>query len=201
MSRIKTEIKKAAFEYIRDRILEILVYEFDGQYLLTYDNELDNISIFIERNTPVDKVELSTIIVSLASGGFGNKNQGAVDGTYLFHIDVFTNSKTTTTVAGDTAASIKLQKIMRVARGILEDPVYKTLGFTPPFISKSYVSEFNIAPGNKEDSLNSSMGRISFNVVANETSTLLTPVLLAGYKTSVKIDNTGKGYFFEGPTP
>ncbi len=199
MSKIIKTIDPASFEYVRDRLLEILVSELDGQYLLTYDVELDNISVYLEKNAPVDKTELSSIIISLAVGTYSNKNQGSVDGSYMYHIDVFANSKTSPVKSGDTASSIKLQKIMRVCRGILEDPIYKTLGFVAGFILKTYVSEFNIAPGNKEDALNSSMGRISFTVVANESSKLLVPSLIAGYETTVKIDGSGKGYFYEGP--
>jgi hypothetical protein len=202
MSRLITQIiSPAAFEYIRDRIIEILLVEIDGQYILTYDPDIEPdvaLNIFMERQTPVDKVEMSTIIVSLASGGFGNKSQASIDGDYVYQIDVFTNAKSTATTAGDTASSVKLQKIMRICRGILEDPVYKTLAFATPFIMKTYVSEFNIAAGNREDSLNSSMGRITFNVQANETSKLKVPSNIAGYKTSVRIDNTGKGYFYQG---
>lgn len=196
MSKITQPISSQAFEFIRDRIFEIIVDEFDGQHTLTTDDDLE-LNVFLERNTPLDKTEISSIVISLATGSFGNKHQGSVDGTYQFHIDFFTNSKTNSSISGDTKAALKLHKIMGLGRAILEDPIYKTLGFVPPFIMKTWFSEFNIAAGNKEDALNSAMSRLIFNVVANETSKLIVPNLIEGYKTSIKIDSTGKGYFYE----
>ena len=197
MSKITQIISTQRFESIRDRILEILVDEMDHQYYLTSDEDL-NVSVFIERNNPIDKTELSAIVVSLAKGAYSNKNQGSVDGDYIYNVDVYTNSKTTENGAGDTLAAIKMQKLMGVCRSILEDPIYKTLGFAPPFLMKTNVSEFNIAAGNKEDALNTGMGRLTFNVTTNETNKLIVPNLIEGYETTVKIDNSGKGYFYQG---
>lgn len=197
MSKINTVIPKQKFEYIRDRVFEIIMSEFEGQYLQSYDPDLD-LSVFIERSTPLDKTELPGIVVSLAAGNFGNKNQGSVDGTYQINIDHYTSAKSAAGVSGDTYAAKKLHKILGISRAILEDPIYKTLGFTPPFIMKSFISELNIAAQNKEDAENTSMGRLVFNVVANETSKLLIPDLIEGYNTSIKIDNSGKGYFYKG---
>lgn len=199
MSRITQVIGTQYYELIRDRTLAILIDEFEKQFILTGDYELE-IEAFIERGTPIDKTELSTVIVSMASGTFGNKNQGNVDGSYMFHIDFYTNSKTTSESDGGYLAKKKLHKLMGVGRAILEDPLYKTLGYTPPFIMKSIVSELNIAAPNKEDAVNTGMGRLGFSVTANESSKLTVPSLIDGYETQIKIDNTGKGYFYEGET-
>ncbi len=197
MSLITQPISKQLFEFIRLRILEILVSEFQGQFLLTGDYELE-VKIFIERSTPLDKTELDAIVISFAHGAYSNKNQGSVDGMYQFHIDCFTSEKSSNGVSGDTAAMIKLHKIVGLVRSILEDPIYKTLGVQPPIIMKSFISEINIAASNKEDALNTSMARLVFNVSANETNKLIIPPLIAGYTTSIKINGTGRGYFYEG---
>lgn len=197
MSKITQVINRQAYEYIRDRILEILVDELDNQAIISYDADLE-VNVFLEIANPLDKTELSAIVISLASGKYDNKHQGSVDGLYQFHIDCFTNAKTTAADAGDTISTVRLHKILGVCRSILEDPIYKTLGFVPPFIMKTFVGEINIATPNKEDASNTSMGRLLFNVVANETSKLIIPNLIEGYDTTVKIDNTGKGYFYQG---
>lgn len=195
MSKITKEINQQNFEFIRDRILQILVDEFEGQFILSYDDDLD-LSVYVERSTPIDKTEIPAIVISLSNGNYNNKNQGCVDGTYVYNIDFFTNAKSSEGISGDTLAATKLQKIMGVGRAILEDPIYKTLGVTPPFVMKTFVSEMNIAQQNKEDAENTSMGRLLFNVVSTETTTPIVPSLIEGFKTAIKIDQSGKGYFY-----
>jgi hypothetical protein len=197
MSKIKQVILKRTYEYIRDRIFAILMDEFDGQFVLTYDTDLE-VNFFIERGTPIDKTELPAIVVSIAKGSFDNKNQGNIDGSYSFNIDCFTNAKTNITEGGDYIAAKHLQKIMGICISILEDPIYKTLGFTPPFIMSSSFSEMNFASPNKEDASNTSMGRLTFNIRANEAFKLIEPSLIEGYETTVQIGNSGKGYFYIG---
>jgi len=196
--KITTEIPVAAFERIRDRMFEILVEEFAGQVLLGYDPELE-VNVYKERSNAIDKTETSAIVVGLAKGNWSNKHQGSQDGAYQFFVDHFTKSKSNSEGDGDTLSALKLQKIMRVTRAILEDPIYKTLGYAPlpvPFIMKTYFSTLDIADGNNRDANNIEMGRLVFNVVANETSKLIDPPLIAGYKTTVKMDGTGKGFLF-----
>lgn len=196
MSRITAAISAQSFELIRDRIVEILVDEFDGQYLLTYDAELI-VDVFKERNTPVDKAELSCIIVSFANGIYGNKNQGHVDGDYQYNIDVYTNAKTNDSQSGDTKSATKLQKLIGIIRAILENQAYKTLGFITPRIMNTIVSEINIRRYDPNDTVNTSMGRITFKVRAAETTAPMDANLIDGYQTTVLIDQSGKGYFYQ----
>lgn len=199
-SKITQAIVQQKFEFIRDRIFEILVVEFDQQHILTYDDDLD-VGIYLERTMPFDEVEIPAITVGYAEGDYSNKHQGSQDGLYTYHIDHFASAKSTLGIAGDTKSNLKLQKMMGVTRAILEDPIYKTLGVTPPFIMKSYVSKMGIAASKEpRDATNQSMGRVIFNVVANETSKLIIPTIIEDYKTHIKIDNTGKGYFYLGET-
>jgi len=200
MSKITTAIPEQKFQFITRRVFEILMDEFNQQQILTYDNELD-VDFFLERTMPFDKEELPTINISFVDGDYSNKHQGSQDGLYQIFIDAYASAKTTATQAGDTLANLKVQKMLGVTRAILEDPVYKTLGVVPPFIMKSYVSKITIAAPNKNsnmDGVNNSMGRLIFNVVANETSKLIIPQLIAEYQTQIKIDNSGKGYFYLG---
>lgn len=197
MSLITQTILQQLFEYIRTRILQILVSELEGQFILTGDYDLQ-LNVFIERSNPLDKTEIDAIVISFAQGTYGNKNQGSVDGTYQYHVDCFTSAKSSLNISGDTAAQLKLHKIIGVVRSILEDPIYKTLGVNPPIIMKSFISEINIAASNKEDATNTSMGRITFNVVANETNKLIIPPLIEGYDTDVRINGSGQGYFYRG---
>ncbi len=199
MSKINQIINTQQFEFVRDRIFEILLDEIENQFILTGDYNL-SISGFIERNSPIDKTELPAIVVSFAKADYNNKNQGNVDGTYLFHIDCYTNAKNSNGIDGDYLAQKNVHQLLGLCRAILEDPIYKTLGFTPPFVIKSAIIDLNIASGNKEDAMNTSMGRLGFSIMVNESSKLISPTIIESYLTSVKIDNTGKGYFYKGET-
>lgn len=182
---------------MRDRIADILYDELDIQSQLNYDTDLD-VEVLIECTNPIDKTEASVIIVSLASGSYANKNQGGVDGTYTYNIDVFTNSKTTESTAGDKNAALKLQRLLGLCRAILEDPVYRTLGFAAPFISRVNCVDIKIADTGRDDAVNTAMGRLTFNVVLNESSKLLIPNLIEGYDTVVKLGETANGYSYSG---
>lgn len=200
MPLIKTIIPPSAFELIRDRIGEILIDEISNQAALTLDSDL-TVNIFIERSNQLDITDLPAINISISDGQFSNKNySGSVTGAYAYDIDIYTAKKTNDQISGDVRASFQLQKIIRICRSILDNPIYKTLGFVSPKINRVYCSDFNIAiPGSgsgKLDTQNSMMSRLKFFVESNEQTALIIPTLITGYETQVKINNTEKGYYF-----
>lgn len=197
-AKITQPITKRNYELIRDRILEILVTELDYQAQITYDADIEECGVYLERGGSMDLVEFPAVVISTGMGEYGNKNQGSIDGTYKYFIDVYANAQTTGSQPGDYISAVKMQKILGVCMAILEDQAYKTLGFAPPFIMKSQITDFNIAEPKKEDSLNTAMGRASFSVSVNEKTNLKQGTLIDGYETTVRIDNTGKGYIYIG---
>lgn len=198
MSKINHIISEQNYEFIGKRIFDVLFSEFDAQFYSYGDYDCD-VSVFLERSTPIDKSEFPAVVVSFAKGTFGNKNQGSIDGMpYVYHVDVYASAVSKEGVSGDMVAALLLNKLLGKCRAILEDPVYKTLGIKTPMIIKTIAEEMDIAASNKEDATNTSMGRIAFKVWANETSKLIVPELIEGYTTSIKINGSGKGYFYEG---
>lgn len=196
MSKIVNIIPPQGFEVIRDRIGEIIFEELSNQVAMSYNAEIDA-EVYVERSNQIDKTECPLLNISLANGIYDNKSNNAnVTGTYTFDIDAYTNAKTNDSQSGDERAALKLQRILGVVRAILENPVYRTLGYTPGFITRTYCSEINIAvPGaGKLDTLNTMMGRISFTVQAVENTELIEPELIAGYETSLKMELTDRGY-------
>lgn len=196
MARILTPITSQAYERIRDRIGEILADELVVQAAIEYADELDA-EVFVERFIPFDKEDMPCVNVLLGTGNYDNKAAVKVDGTYTYNIDCYMTCKTKTGKNGDSEASFKLQKLMGVCRAILENTQYKTLGFTPPFISHTEVRSISIAnPVNNQDATSVVMGRITFIVRVPEFTTPVLPSLLAGYDTVMKLNLTNKGYFF-----
>lgn len=180
----------------RSRICEILTDEVQNQYRLSQDENLDA-TVWMERSNAFDSVELSAINVCLNNATYSNKHAGSLDGTYIFNVDVFTNSKTTISNPGDIAASIKCQQILGMCQAILENPLFKTLGFQPGFVKRVYTTNLNMAVPEKEDSLNAMWGRLTLNVELNESTPLVNAPLIAGYETQVKLELTDKGYLFK----
>lgn len=199
MAKINQIISSQAFELVRDRIAEILNEELDNQFILSGDYDLD-LEVTVESNFPLtNKEDFPLVNVSLTNGKYDNKDSGGnVVGLYQYNVDVFANSKTPKEGQGDRLASIKMQKVIGICRSILEDPIYKTLGYTPPFVSRVFVSEMNISEPSKDDALNTIIGRLVFNVQVPEQCKLITPTLIEGYETRVRINNTTRGFQYNG---
>lgn len=194
MARIQGTIPQQNFELVRDRIGEIITDELESQVLF-YNPDLDA-TVYVERTDPIDKTELPVVIVSLATGNYDNKDVKSTDGTYTYNVDVFTRAKTSADQEGDQRSMFSLHRLLGVIRYILDNPIYKTLGFANPMISRVAVQSLNIAEPGKQDAASVMMGRLTVTVRVPETVNLLPASLLAGYETSVKLQLTDKGYVF-----
>lgn len=195
---ITNVVPKQNFEVIRDRIADILNIEIDSQAQLSYEAYLDLVTVNTEIANPVDKIDLPCIIVSYANTNFSNKHQGSEDGLSSYHIDIYTSAKSTSTNPGDKIAALRCQKLLGLCRYILADPIYKTLGLVAPSISRVSNGEINIGQISQSDAINTCMGRLTVNVLCNESNKLIVPQLIAGYTTSVQLDESDSGYFYEG---
>jgi hypothetical protein len=141
---------------------------------------------------------LSRVVVGWGGGTYSNKHPGNSDGLYVFHVDVFTNAKTTTSDPGTYRAKKKLHKVLGVVRSILEDPIYKILDFEVGFIGGTYVNDIQIRDNQELDALNTAMGRVTFYVKARELNKLKDAPIIAEWRTAVHLYETEQGYLFEG---
>jgi hypothetical protein len=197
MGKINKEIMSCGFEVVRDQLANVIAYELFGQFQLSYDPHI-NAEVLIEDIDPVDQTGLPTVNVSFAGGPYDNKDfAGNSRGTYTYQVDVYTHAKTKQNMAGDYSTSMRLQKILRIIRYVVDNPIYKTLGFSPPFIERVRVARIDIgnAPGNN-DAVNSMMGRLTVEVVLRESIDLIIPSLIAGFDTVAMIGNSNRGYFY-----
>lgn len=195
MSILNGIIPQQNFELVRDRIAAILADEFANQFTLTSNPDFD-FDVWVERIIPFDKEELPAINVSLATGVYANQTVKQTEGTYTYFIDCFTKAKTTEDDDGDVVATTKLHRIMGMCRAILENPGYKTLGFTAPYLSNRRIERIDIADPGKQDAINIRMGRLAFSVRVIETTELIEASLLASSFTTVQLHSTEKGYFY-----
>lgn len=197
MSKINDTLLPEAFEFIRDRIAEILIDELANQNL-NHGNYFADVETFVERSIAFDKTELPCINVCVGNGGYSNQHQGQSQGDYIYFIDTHTNAKTDDDNSADKIAAIHAQRLAGLIRSILENPIYKTLGFVPPYISRRYMEKFEIGAPKQNDAMKSQMIRQYFHVSVAETSKLIVPSMIAGYDTVVKINNTNMGYQYTG---
>ena len=197
MPQIPAAIPTQAFELIRNRIAEILVDELPSQATFAGDPKL-NATVYVERSVMFDLTEMPAVNVSVSRTAYSEQTQRNTDGEHTFTIDVHTSAKSTSTVRGDSLAAFRLQKLIGVCRGILEDSRYKTLGFAPPFIESRKVTSIEYAQPTDGDGTSSVQGRITFVVRAPDRNGVVTPELIAGYDTQVKLGLTEKGYIFTG---
>jgi hypothetical protein len=200
MSKINLPIPPRGFELIRDRIFSILVDEIPNQSTIQADPSI-NANVFLERYIPFNKTELPAINVNMASGNFNNKKASDGVGSYNYNIDIYCAAKTDVTDFGDTKASLVMEKLAGICQYIFSDAQYRTLGFSfnVPFIVRVTVLDFNIKDPNTNgaDGLSTVMGRINLEVMAAECNTPLSSIQLQESTTSVKVNDTEKGYKYD----
>lgn len=198
MAQIEGLIPQQSFEHVRDRIGAILADELQSQVNNFYNDDAEVSDVWVERWVPFDKTELPAVNVCLAQGELGSRTQIHTDGTYTYNIDCYHSAKSSDTEDGDSAAMIKLQRLIGICRAIVENPRFKTLGFAATFgIGNRGISNIGIGTAPKEDAVSVVMGRLQMVVRVPETTELKVPAVIAGYETQVKLALTEKGYRYE----
>lgn len=196
MALITKAIDERAFEKVRTRIGEILATELPNMATLKSDPEID-VKVWSERFVPFGQTEVPAVNIYLAEVDFNNETIRRKTGEYSFNIDVHYKADNTATDRADTLAMSKLQKLVGVIDGILSNNLYITLGFDAPFISSTTVKGFKIAqPDNNKDAKSAVMARITFVVKVQESNKTLDAILIEGYDTVIRLDETEFGYFF-----
>jgi hypothetical protein len=193
---INYKIEQQNYEVIRNQIAAILTLELDRQVAVFYNTECEGISVYIERGAPVDKTETVFVNVSLPRGDFNNKHAGYTDGVYSFYVDVYTNAKATGDNSADTISSFRNQRVIGILRAILEDPQYKTFGFTPGNCANLGCSqmEYGEIKKGEMDATATIVGRLIVSAKAGEASQLLTGEPLLFSITQLKLGISNKGY-------
>lgn len=199
---ITVEIKSRNFELVRDRMGLILYNEFEFQDYISTDPFFQRPIIKVERSVAFDMTEMPLINVSLSHGTYENKDVQKTDGSYTFNIDCYTKGKDEefngVIIPGDALAALRLEKMLGIVQAIFDNPVYMTLNFARPSVSRVTVENINVRDAEKEkgDAENTAMGRVQVSVLVPEVNDLITPSALESYKTSVKLGLTDKGYMF-----
>lgn len=196
-------IAKQNYELILERIGAIIILELENQAVNFYNSDADNISVYVENTSAFDKVDAASISISLAPGAWDNRHAGYVRGTYGYYVDTFTNAKTTKDAKGSFSSAVQANRIMGMVRAILEDPIYKTLGYDPGNVGNVKVTNYEIGEIRKveQDATNSRINRLFVEIQAAENDQLLTGVALSQALTLIKLELTQHGYQYQFITP
>lgn len=194
MSRINHVIQPRSFEYIRDRIGNILNDELTEQFT-TYNVQEAQALVTVEGDKVVDSTEMSTVLVALSKTPLDNEHAGEARGRHTFNVDCFSRAKSTDAVDGAVLASYKAQRLIGLCYAILKDVAYNTLGYAPGFIQNISIPNIAIGDPSEKDMMCTVMARMTVQVTANETTELFTPTLIQGYQTTVLVGgSTNAGY-------
>ncbi len=200
MSLINGIVPRQNFEIVRDQICQILVEEIEHQFILSEDQDLSNVKVFVERTSPFDHTELPALNVGVERGDYSNQHQGHADGTYRYFIECNTKAETTEDDRGDSISKMRVQRLIGLSRAILENPVYKTLGFptgSGAIIMHRHIESFVFAENTRHDSENVNMCRMMLVVRMVETTELIeADVVAAGNDTTIKLSETEKGFYW-----
>jgi len=206
MGLISGLIPQQNFEVIGQSIATILSAELANQGLLSSPQTVYAQSVGYERFIPIDQTEYPFVNVVYSRSDYDNKDQTHVDGYNKYWIVAYAWAKTDGTEMGDKRATLKLKRILGLCRAILENPIYKTLGFTVPNAAVSFVNTKvgSIIVPKIDDSgnlLNSTMGYLEYFVKATETNILLDTVLAGQSDTTVKLYDTDEGFYYKYIAP
>lgn len=187
---IPNQISERNFELIRDRIGIILTEELAAQ---NFTSDL-GLEVWSERQIAFNQSELPAVNISYDNSGYNSKNVSFKSGENRFFIDVFASDPSNDTEKGDVLAAKKVQRIAGIIDYILESPYYKTLGFDPGLISTSLVENLDMGGMREDDTEHNLACRITFKVVAKETTAQIQPSPAEGYDTQVKLSLTDFGH-------
>lgn len=196
---IVNAIPQQNFEICIAQIVQILTIEIDRQAALFYDTDFEGVPVYLERARAIDKTEMVMVTVGIAAGTYSNQHAGYADGLYQCNVDIWANSKANSESHGDTLSSLKRNRVAGAVRYILEDPIYKTLGFTPGGVGNVKVKGFEAGTIKKGelDADNTSVIRITLEFKAGEATKLIVAPDLEEAFTTLKLNRTDFGFKYE----
>jgi len=197
MAQINYELQPRSYEIIRDRLGLIIADELLMQAAVSYE-DLFLAPVYVQRSKPVQIEETPVVCVSVDKGAYDNHTVIDSDGEFTFFIDCYTTGSYSGLERGDISASKDAQRLAGVVEAIVANPIYKTLGFAPPFIMRSKVMGFEPAIIQRGEEANLSVVRLTVVVKAGQAELGSEPISTFTTQTQVLIYNTAEGYLYSG---
>jgi len=194
MAVLITEIiPTQGFEIVEYTLGAILLEEITNQVTLQSLDE--KVEVYVERMTPYDKSEDVLINVQLSNIDLGGQTQSGQQGNCTFLIDVYVRGEETEMSSGSDVSLLKRNKYLGMIRYILASTKYKTLGFSGGAVTSVRVTSIqNEVNAGRMDAAFIKYGQLSVTVLVNEIQAMWEGIPLFGNDTTVKIENTEKGF-------
>lgn len=196
MAKIVEIIPPSIFELIGDSIANILLEELSNQVLLTYDETIAT-NIFLERIVPPNESEFPCIFIGMASLDADPSRVTAGDGVITYFIDLYFQEIGNEEEVPGSIATRQMKRTAGLIRQILKNPSYLCLDFPRGIIGKTVVSRINIIDNMKQDTNNTVVGRITFEVSAIDKYELLRGTNWTRFTSVVNIGDTDAGHKYE----
>jgi hypothetical protein len=193
---IENEIPEQNFELIRDQVALIIGTELANQNIINPDPLL-TAGIWVERFIPYDKQELPAIKVYFNNSSYNQNIPINSKGECKIVVEVTVSAINTSASKGDIAASKNCQKLIGKIRYILEHTLYLKLALPNGVIAGTEVTDIAMGVPSDQDGLHTIAGNLILNVRYSEQNGQTTPVTGEHWSTSVKLDETERGYKIE----
>lgn len=196
MSLINEIIPEQGFEKVRDAIGAILRIELEAQK--TLQSLTDDINVYVGRNNPFQQSEQLMINILTDSANYSSIHEKGTHGNTNFFIDIYTSAKEKGNVDGGEMSTRKRDKYLGMIRFILQNHKYMRLGLPAGLIMGTYVEGFeNFEPSSNQDATFVKMSRLSYSVRIVEQQDMWNGIEINSIFTTVKLDETQRGYKYE----
>jgi len=196
MAKILQVIPPSVFELIGDSICNILQEELNNQVLLQYDETIAT-NIFLERIVPPNESEFPCIFVGMANLEGDPSKLVNGDGVITYFIDLYFQEIGNEEEVPGSIAARQMKKTAGLIRQILKNPAYRCLDFDKGVIGKTVVSRINIIDNMKQDTNNTVVGRITFEISATDNYELAAVVNWTRFTTVTNIGDSDAGHKYE----
>jgi len=196
MAVISTTVTADLFQQIRDKIASILLDELDNQATLQDNTALSFEKIWMERSRPFNLSEIPAINLSIASVNYNDKFRGQrnVDATYT--IDVYDYKVYTDDEDAEQVVTESNWNLIRNIQYILDHSAYANLQLKP-YIFHTEVTGVDSGQGELTDGSRCGILRLKFTVKTISTLDGVAPIDLSQLNTTVTIEQTNKGYYYQ----
>lgn len=197
MALINHEISDDYFQLIQSNIASILLTEFQNQYSISGNKDLDLSEIWKDRRTSFNMSDLPAVNLSIGRIDYSDKHRLQKNSNPVYHIDIYSIKNHTSSEYADTASSESAWKMAQVIQYILDYPEYATLG-KKPYVKHVEVTGIESGESEIDGGGRCMILRLSFlvNTITN-FAPVEDPVEIQGNDTTVKLSETEKGYYYQ----
>ncbi len=206
-SKIPEIIPTQSFERVGDRLMQILMVEFENQKELRRANGLPNseydllsrTSFFKEHFRTFNTVTSYALMLSMVDMDFDNLHPASATNSVTYYLDFMGGAASNSDKVGDQRTAENLQRLGGLVRYIISHPINLRLGFEPDVVTPivenvTFKSFRRMEEVTVRTNLDSMMYRAIISIKVNETTDLISGNPLLESFTDITLKDTELGY-------